>query len=693
MAYFDNWIKYCQKEFEKRGDEQNPWIEEDAHNYESFSLATKLMILTNLCEWQLDDPDRFRSILKVEDDNAIDWRVDPIGIDAHERIYWLFDDNRLYRENPPPKRTTKKSKPAPPPPLKVAPEPRRGTRRSERGQKAEAPSAEPEPEFEPPPITPGVEWEPVCITRQEWEEFATTFKRSKHPDEKALHSFINNDILPKVLEDIREKEKEREKLEAVANRKRSSRIVIRELELQEKARLNAIRQQEIQEAAEQRRLEIRERRAEKERQQQQQIREDRLKEREQRLKDRENAIWEREEKKKQQQAKIAKERENRKKKRLEGGHPKEEDEDENMSRTDDQDEEEEEDWVFDCVCGVFGNNLDDGELMIACGKCNVWQHVACVKQEDANQGRKVTNWDKVDFICPRCVEKEKKRIARKEKKEEKLRLEALANSGVASASPPPPVKGKPGRKPNVATNGLALQTHPHASTSPMSPPMVHSPPYQNSPYSGHGQSYHSPPLQPQQINGPIVRPHYTQHPQQTPSHPGYQSQGYLADPAANHFPPQPYYNGHLGAPQHQHQPIHQQHSLPNATPFATPYTPSYPQRPGYSPYSNYSAQNTMAPMHPPVGYNSASNNTNLNISINGAGHSSFRPSAPHQFAPQLSPTYGQHPIPHISPTVSTNGHPGHEPSRNGPNLIHKRMSIADEDMEGVERPPKMLSQT
>ncbi|KAF9300608.1 hypothetical protein BGZ74_007691 [Mortierella antarctica] len=405
---FDNWIKYCQKEFEKRGDQQNPWIEEEAHNYESFSLSTKLMILTNLCEWQLDDPDRFRSILKVEDDNAIDWRVDPIGIDAHERIYWLFD----------------------------APEPRRGTRRSERGQKAEAPSpAELEPEFEPPPITPGVEWEPVCITRQEWEEFATTFKRSKHPDEKALHSFINNDILPKVLEDMKvmsrfesEKEKEREKLEAVANRKRSSRIVIRELELQEKARLNSIRQQEIQEAAEQRRLEIRERRAEKDRQQQQHIRENRLKEREKRLKDRENAIWEREEKKKQQQVKIAKERENRKKKRLEGGHTKEEDEDETMSRTDDQEEEEEEDWVFDCVCGVFGNNLDDGQLMIACGKCNVWQHVACVKQEDANQGRKVTNWDKVDFICPRCVEKEKKRIARKEKKEEKLRLEALANS-------------------------------------------------------------------------------------------------------------------------------------------------------------------------------------------------------------------------------------------------------------------------
>ncbi|KAG0098008.1 hypothetical protein BGZ93_001390 [Podila epicladia] len=673
---FDNWIKYCQKEFEKRGDQQNPWIEEEAHNYESFSLATKLMILTNLCEWQLDDPDRFRSILKVEDDNAIDWRVDPIGIDAHERIYWLFDGKSLYRENPPPKRTTKKSKPAPPPPPKAAPEPRRGIRRSERGQKAEAPSpVEMELEFEPPPITPGVEWEPVCITRQEWEEFATTFKRSKHPDEKALHSFINNDILPKVLEDMKEKEKEREKLEAVANRKRSSRIVIRELELQEKARLNSIRQQEIQEAAEQRRLEIRERRAEKDRQQQQQIRENRLKEREQRLKDRENAIWEREEKKKQQQAKIAKERENRKKKRLEGGHTKEEDEDETMSRTDDQEEEEEEDWVFDCVCGVFGNNLDDGQLMIACGKCNVWQHVACVKQEDANQGRKVTNWDKVDFICPRCGEKEKKRIARKEKKDEKLRLEAqaLANSGAASASAPPaPVKGKPGRKPKVATNGLVLQTHPHASTSLMSPPMVHAHPYQTSPYSGHGQPYHSPPLQPLHVNNPIVGPQYPQHPQQTPPH--------------------------TGAPQHQqHQSMHQQHSLPSAAPFATPYTPSHPQHPGYTSYTGYPAQSTAPSMHAPVGYNSSmSSNNELNISTNGAsGHSSFPLSTPHQqqYPPQLSSTYGQHHVPRPTPpTFATNGHPGHEPSRNGPNLVLKRTSIADENMEDVERPPKMLNQ-
>ncbi|KAF9986531.1 hypothetical protein BGZ75_001708 [Mortierella antarctica] len=422
---FDNWIKYAQREFEKRAEEQNPWLEEDAYNYESFSLATKLLILGNLCEWQLDDPERFRASFKEEEEVAVEWRVDPIGHDALDRTYWLFDDNRLYRENPPPKRITKSTKQAAPPPkVKAAHVARRGTRRSTRGQKEASPESEVESDFETPPLTPGVEWEPICITRQEWEEFGNLFRRSKNPYEKALHSLISNDILPKVLGDFAEKEKELEKLEAIANRKRSSRIVIRELELQEKARLESIRQQELQAAAEQRRQELRERRAEKERIAQQQVRDNRLKEREIRLKARENAIWEREEQKKRQQQRIAKEREERKRKRLAGGHEDEHSEDET------NEEAEEEDWFFDCVCGVNGNNLDDGELMIACGKCSVWQHVACLKQEDAEQGRSAKDWENVDFTCARCIaaeqEKARKKAARKEKKEQKLRMEAMA---------------------------------------------------------------------------------------------------------------------------------------------------------------------------------------------------------------------------------------------------------------------------
>lgn len=70
---FDNWTKYAQKEFENRAKDQNPWMEEDATDYKSFSLATKLMILSNLCEWQLDDPERFRANFDEEEEVAVEW--------------------------------------------------------------------------------------------------------------------------------------------------------------------------------------------------------------------------------------------------------------------------------------------------------------------------------------------------------------------------------------------------------------------------------------------------------------------------------------------------------------------------------------------------------------------------------------------------------------------------------------------
>jgi hypothetical protein len=70
---FDNWVKYAQKEFENRAQDQNPWLEDDATNYEGFSLTTKLTILGNLCEWQLDDPERFRANFDEEEEVAVEW--------------------------------------------------------------------------------------------------------------------------------------------------------------------------------------------------------------------------------------------------------------------------------------------------------------------------------------------------------------------------------------------------------------------------------------------------------------------------------------------------------------------------------------------------------------------------------------------------------------------------------------------
>jgi len=40
---------------------------------------------------------------------------------------------------------------------------------------------------------------------------------------------------------------------------------------------------------------------------------------------------------------------------------------------------EEDPWVFDCsVCGMHGENIDDGTHSVACEKCNIWQHSKCM---------------------------------------------------------------------------------------------------------------------------------------------------------------------------------------------------------------------------------------------------------------------------------------------------------------------------
>ncbi|KAF9197076.1 hypothetical protein BGZ50_000026 [Haplosporangium sp. Z 11] len=649
---FDNWIKYAQREFEKREDEMNPWLEEDAPNYESFSLATKLMILMNLCEWQLDDPERFRANFKETEDIAVEWRVDPIGSDANERTYWLFDDNRLYRENPPTKKSIKKTKQAPAPPTpKSVPPLRRGTRRSTRGHKSEpSPEPEPSPEFETPPITPGVEWEPVCITQQEWEEFANVFQRSKHADEKALHSIVNNDILPKVLGDFKEKEKEREKLEAIANRKRSSRIVLREFEIQEKARLEAIRQQELQAVAEQRRQELRERRAEKarlhmhtmkiwsikdkalfrckERQAQQQIREKRLKEREERLKAREQAVWEREEKKKKQLQVIAKQREDRKKRRLAGGIKDDHSEDEAVKQ-----EEEEEDWLFDCVCGVHGSNLDDGELMVACGKCNVWQHVACLRQEDAAQGRSVTDWENVDFTCPRCILKEQKKVARKEKKEQKMRMEAMAGNIEAGAAKETKKAAK--KRPSMShqqlnsqttahTNGHYQHVLTHSNTSPMSLPSQHSAAYSGQQYQPQPQSFHGT-VPYHQGAGVLHAPptYYHGHSGQTLTSHSY--------PSPTHPYPQPH-------SQHQHQHQHRHHQQQQQQQQLSYLGPSHQHQ---QPLQQTPSQAQYGSQHIPPPYSSSYVPSTQNLGQMHASLNRHSTSQPQQYAGYATTPFAQ----------------------------------------------------
>ncbi|RUS14350.1 hypothetical protein BC937DRAFT_93940, partial [Endogone sp. FLAS-F59071] len=358
-------------------------------------------------------------------------RVEPIGFDSKGNTYWLFDDNRLYKETPaaPPK-------PKPKPKSRSSKSSRsrrksvRSSRRSHTTNTDDGGGGCEDDEDEEMPDTGGrgsrtkargaavdageedeedARWRLVCRTEAEWSSFPMQFARSRDPDEKYLHELATKEILPKVLADLRERDKERRRMEAIANRKRSSRILIKELERQEKERMDEVRKQEAEEAAQKRREDVQKRREEKDHQVQIQAREQRLRERELRIRQRERQLRERDQQRKREQERLARERERRaSKRRVAGEETEEEDtEMEEADRGEEAREEEEENWIFDCVCGVFGENLDDGTPMIACGRCNVWQHIACLQQDEEDEtgsaGRSMKEWESVDFVCRHCL--------------------------------------------------------------------------------------------------------------------------------------------------------------------------------------------------------------------------------------------------------------------------------------------------
>jgi hypothetical protein len=246
------------------------------------------------------------------------------------------------------------------------------------------------------------------MTVNEWQHFPTRYAKSNHPQNQAFHQILVDDVLPKVIPVIEEHEKNRKKQEALAYRKRSSRILVRDLE--------ALEQQQQQEGmdapflsrSEKRRLERE--RLEKERQSK--AREERLVERERRLEVKAQAealaaertrlareqrlarrhglgleddneafsegIWQQqgEEEKRSHEFKIVlklgnagelgKKMPKKAKvapkngdpplgKRKRGRKPK-------YSKVD----EEEENWTFNCSCGVFGKNIVREKMESSC---------------------------------------------------------------------------------------------------------------------------------------------------------------------------------------------------------------------------------------------------------------------------------------------------------------------------------------
>ncbi|KND02687.1 uncharacterized protein SPPG_01773 [Spizellomyces punctatus DAOM BR117] len=347
----ENWQTYLQKEFAKTHAHSDIFAQ--GVDYVDLPLRSKVLVLHSLCERQFDNAERFRASLNTEEET--EWRVEHVGSDAKGNVYWLFDDNRLYKEAPAP--TIGKSR-----------NQKKGKLKS--GNKNDLP------------------WELICSSMEEWQSFPERFKKSRSAVEKEFYLFLIEDALPKVLADLENKEKQRRVQEAMNNRKRSSRLQVRELEKMEQERQEQlIREQREQERSRRSQLD-RKQREELERQRRIEAREQRIMEREARLhglrEDKGHVINPSDEDACAREQTTSQPATRRKRKRH---------------------DEFEERWYFDCVCGVHGDNLDDGTPMIACGKCGVWQHIGCLAQAPGAKADDVDiqKWEALDYVCNRCA--------------------------------------------------------------------------------------------------------------------------------------------------------------------------------------------------------------------------------------------------------------------------------------------------
>ncbi|KAJ3029323.1 UNVERIFIED_CONTAM: hypothetical protein HDU68_012478 [Siphonaria sp. JEL0065] len=418
----ESWPQWFRKECEKKFEDWGPLFPEEKE-YGDLTAIEKIRILRRISEWQFDLPERFRGVAK-DDDDCRHWRVDPIGWDSFGGTYWLFDDNRLYREFSP------ENLPAEPPKARGRGKPVMSPEKHARLLKKKP------------------KWELVCRTIGDWKTYPDIFKDVNHRYEKNLYQALTSGVGAKVIENLEEKEdqelkrvqllEEHRRQEELSQqllaqnmfRKRSSRLETKQLDVLEQERLDMVARgisADIQD------FEFG-RRATRSRVaagpsiplNPAQARQERLKRR----------------KRDESESPIPEEllRES-----LESAH---------VDIMADDDEENSEvsgavvdslpplsltlddlppvkrrmlpvklksargggrgkkatataadSWMFSCSCGRKAKNWDDGLPMISCGRCNVWQHIYCIELQAGTENpgpEVVSKWDNQEFICVSC---------------------------------------------------------------------------------------------------------------------------------------------------------------------------------------------------------------------------------------------------------------------------------------------------
>lgn len=255
--------EYTRRQYLAKAPSRNPFgDDEDPTPFNELDVFTRVRILHQLSTWTFGNADRIRGLMP-EDEDHLDWRIEPLGWDQEDRSYFVLDDNRLYRRTdapvPPP---SPKSKAKSKTPSKKSstqrstPSSSRAARAAKRRRIEDTPDAEeqeshaaevptqdedtimtngdhstPVDEDEPAYGFTSKTWECVAVTLSEYQDFLSQFQRTRDPNEKQLRQRIEQDVLPiieKRAESIRQKQlkklRELENMEKMATAKRSGRL-------------------------------------------------------------------------------------------------------------------------------------------------------------------------------------------------------------------------------------------------------------------------------------------------------------------------------------------------------------------------------------------------------------------------------------------------------------------------------------
>ena len=371
----DIFDEYTRRQFVAKAPARNPFgTEEEPDKFNDFDVYTKIRVLQQLSVWTLNNPNTIREKLAATEGDQTLWvgmatfslavrlltciqRMEPTGWDSEERLLFVLDDNRMYRQtDPPPPPEPSKAK------TKAKSKKSKASRASKRQKVAtpepEEPAEEEEVSAEHPPEHDddgfgGKTWECVCVTLQDYQEYMNSIRKSRDPNEKILLKRLQEDVIP-VMEGLAEEQarkqarkmRELENMQKLAMAKRSSRISSR-LEKQKEI-------EEVEEAERKRQAELSMAKAEQEKQKKlEDAHDSRRMTREQRLRERETAkILKEEELRRLQEneQKLASNNARLSERHLKAMMKKHESDLKRLN--------EEEDWFFDCEkCGTYGSNL------------------------------------------------------------------------------------------------------------------------------------------------------------------------------------------------------------------------------------------------------------------------------------------------------------------------------------------------